>query len=199
MNGPSDEERIQANEPPHARTDLTAEGSRLVSFRPPRRFLWLAAGLMLIAVLAIAIVVVSAMTGALDHVLFGYPTTRMTVKKAERMADAGPLAGSSLDVVKTWLTSRGVTSIPAGTGPYYGVFRRGREGASSNTWMDKRGGQTVAECAGLKTGDVNSFIRVTYPDPDRYFMGMDEITIYFFFDTKDRLVRHWVDVFHIRT
>lgn len=59
------------------------------------------------------------------------------------------------------------------------------------------GGRSPANAAGLTEDEVYSFIGVTYPDADRGFIFRDIITVYFFFDAKDRLIKHYVNLFRL--
>jgi hypothetical protein len=184
---------IHANPPPKAATGFTADApAPAVGVRP--RVLWVRLALLLLAVVAAVSLVVAGATGLLQHVLFGFPATPMTEEKANQMALAGPPPSSTLAEVEAWLNAQGITSNPPGQGASYDIIRLS---ADARWEMDQVGHQTVAECAGLKTGDVHSYVRVWYPDADRYYMGKDRITIYFFFDGNDRLLKHWVDVFHV--
>jgi len=63
--------------------------------------------------------------------------------------------------------------------------------------MDNTGGRTMAECAGLKTDDVSWYIRIEYPDADRFLLGGTKIMIYLFFDAHDHLIKHWVFKFDL--
>jgi hypothetical protein len=101
--------------------------------------------------------------------------------------------------VETWLASEG---IPRGSGfPDRGisfdVLRRRDDLPGNSPWMDCRGNQTIAECAGLKVDSVSSVIRVSYPDADRSLLCQTQITVYLFFDGNDRLLKHWVDEFYL--
>jgi len=196
MSKPNEEDRVQKIAPFTPRNQLTSDAP-CPPVRSRRWFPWLIAGPILFGVLAIAALITAYQTDFLKYGLYGYPKTPMTVAKAEQIASAGPSSGSGLEEVEAWLPSQGIISNPKTQGPYYGVYRKRENEAFPNTWMDGVGNQTVAECAGLKTADVPTFIRVTYPDADRYLLGFDEIIIYFFFDAKDRLIKHWVDVRHI--
>ena len=56
---------------------------------------------------------------------------------------------------------------------------------------DGIGGPEVFAQAGLDPRDVRYTFRVEYKElrwPDRYW-----INLYFFFDSKDRLIKHWID------
>jgi hypothetical protein len=195
--GTNDPSEIHADLPPKLVTGFTAD--------PPapairsRRVRWVLLTLISLAIAAAVGLVVAAATGHLQHLVVGFPTTPMTVEQADRMASAGPPPGSTLAEVEAWLASQGITSNPASSpGPSYDIwpYRNHRHGLSRSS-MDNVGNQTVAECAGLRTDDVYTYVRVWYPDADRYFLGKDRIIIYFFFDADDRLLKHWVDVDHI--
>jgi hypothetical protein len=54
---------------------------------------------------------------------------------------------------------------------------------------------TRAECPGLDAASVYSVIKIRYPDAARGLTSQTEITVYLFFDSKGRLLRHRVDQF----
>jgi hypothetical protein len=193
--GVNDQSGVHAGVPHKAETGFTAEPpAPAVGVHP--RIRWVRLSLILSVVLAVVGIAILGATGVLQYVLFGFPTTPMTEEKANQMALAGPPPGSTLAEVEGWLASRGIMSNPASPGPNYTVMPY-REDPGGRRSMDGVGHHTVAECAGLRTEDVDTYIRVVYPDADRYFMGQDRTTIYFFFDAKGRLLRHWVEVFHV--
>jgi len=128
----------------------------------------------------------------------GVPTTPMTLAHADRLfGDALPPGIGAKDA-DAWLASQGIfpSVLP---GPNSERLRREDwiRHAPDGRWMDSIGGQTVAECAGLKTDDVSWYTRVTYPDADRFLLGQTKITVYLFFDTHDHLIKHWVSEFHL--
>ena len=62
--------------------------------------------------------------------------------------------------------------------------------------MPSFGSLTVAECAGLELDAAYSVICVSYPDAARGLFGQTSIVVYLFFDSKGRLLRHWVEELH---
>jgi hypothetical protein len=131
--------------------------------------------------------------------LVGWPATPMTVSMADNLFAHGVRPGQSIDDVEKWLASQG---IPERRGLFaentcYSVQHGGEGAIGHGWWMDCRGNQTVAECAGLKVDDVRSLISVVYPEADRFLFGVTQITVYLFFDEKGLLIGHWVDEFHI--
>ena len=192
----NDQSGIHANPPPQVVTGFTAEPpAPAVGIRP--RVRWVRLTLILLAVVVVVGLVVAGATSLLQHVLFGFPTTPMTVDQADRIASAGPPPGSTLAEVEAYLNAQGITKNTAAGAPSYGVSHRREDVTYPGWWMSCVGNQTVAECAGLKNDDVYSVLTAEYPDADRYFMGEDRVFIYFFFNDKDRLLKHWVDVYHV--
>jgi hypothetical protein len=118
----------------------------------------------------------------------GRPTTPMSVGRADQLFRKGLHPGQSREHVEAWLAAHGIP---------YDVLHRRDDVTFKGWWMDCRGNQTVAECAGLGVDSVFSVIRVSYPDADRFLLGRTQITVYLFFDGEDRLLRHWVDEFNL--
>jgi hypothetical protein len=197
MSQPNEEGRVQNNPPLVPRSGFTPDRP-CAAVRPRGWLRWLTAGSILFAVLAIAVLITAYKADFFKYGPWDYPTTPMTVTKADQMASGGPPPGSSLEEVEAWLPSQGVTSNSRAPGPYYYFQRRSENDASAKRWMHSgEGGRSPAEYAGLKEGEVYSYIGVTYPDADRGFIFRDIITIYFFFDAKDRLIKHYVDLFRL--
>jgi hypothetical protein len=123
----------------------------------------------------------------------------MTVAQAERLFGEGLARGQTQEEVEAWLASQNIppSSAPGRESTSYDIQRRREEVPFRGWWMDGRGGRTVAECAGLDVDAVHSVIRVTYPNAGRPLFGQIEITVYLFFDADRRLIRHWVDQFHL--
>ena len=146
----------------------------------------------------IAVIAIGALVG-LHYLVAGLPKTPMSVSRADRMFREGVWPGQSQSEVEAWLASQG---IPRQHEMYtdnvcYNVVHRPEEVVFKGLWMDCRGSQTMAECAGLDVDTVFSFICVTYPDAARLLLGYTEVRVYLFFDEQNRLIRHWVDEFHI--
>jgi hypothetical protein len=78
------------------------------------------------------------------------PTTPMTVARAGRLFGQGLRTGQSREEVEAWLTSQGIPpsdrARPRSTNYY--VMHRREDVTFKGWWMDCRGSQTVAECAG---------------------------------------------------
>jgi hypothetical protein len=144
----------------------------------------------------IPIILLSALLGCYIGygALIGWPATPMTVAEADRLFSQGLQPGSSIDDAKNWLASRGVQSGFTLKSVYYHLSRRMEGGELS---MTHRGHQSVAECAGLNVEDVYSVIDVTYPEADRFLLGITKLSVYLFFDKNDQLIRHWIDEFHL--
>lgn len=195
MNQPDGESGVQVNRPSKPCTGFTTDRPPAVIARVAPRFRWIVVGPILFAVVTAAALIAEATTGVLEYAITGYPTTPMTVAKAERMANGGP-PGSSVGQVKAWLISQGITSTPSLRSPYFDELRRDGK-TSSRDWMGCQiGDLTPADRAGVKGDDVYSVVSVDYPDAERRLLIWDEITIYFFFDADGRLIKHWVDVDH---
>jgi hypothetical protein len=130
---------------------------------------------------------------ALYRGLVGSPTTPMTVARADRMFGAALLPGMPLGDVEAWLVSEG---IPPDSGcvppPYYEIVRRLVDADLKGRWLGGSGDHTFVELAGVG-GDVSLVVRVVYPDAGRSLFAPTRITVYLFFDPKDRLIKHWVD------
>ena len=129
----------------------------------------------------------------------GQPTTPMTSARANRLFGQALRTGQSRAEVEAWLASEG---IPRGArfpdrGINFDILQRRNDLPGNSPWMDGRGNQTVAECAGLKVDSVSSVIRVSYPDADRSLLCQTQITAYLFFDGNNRLLKHWVDEFYL--
>jgi|GEM_PF-3763428 len=78
----------------------------------------------------------------------------------------------------------------------YGVLLRREDVTFPGWWMPCRGRRTVAECAGLSVDAVYSVVCLCYP-ASASLLGDTEVTVYFFFDKEERLIRHWADEFTI--
>ena len=187
MSRPNGEARIQKNSPPKVCADFTGDRP-LIPTRRQRRFNWLIVGPIVFGVLAVAVLIAGYETDFFKYGLTGYPTTPMTVEKAEQMASRGPPAGSSLEEVEAWLTLQGVAYR---VGPPKGEV-------AAEQWEFNQGNQTDAVRAALKTSEVSSYVCVTYPDADRAFLEWDGITVFFFFDSTNRLIKHWVNMVRVR-
>src|SRR5262245_17325042 len=90
------------------------------------------------------------------YAVVGRPTTPMTSARADRLFGHALKTGQSRPDVEAWLTSRGiplVSEFPE-RGISFDVLHR-REDRPGNWWMDGRGNQTVAECAGLEVESVS--------------------------------------------
>jgi hypothetical protein len=108
----------------------------------------------------------------------------MTLGRAERLFKEISEPGRSRVAVQAWLSSRSILSD---------VVSRREDTTFKGWWMDARGHQTVAEHAGLNVDDVYSIVRVHYPYSSITLVGYAEITVYFFFDKNDRLLRQWAN------
>jgi uncharacterized OB-fold protein len=156
----------------------------------PRRWLAkdLTLGLGTVALLA---------TVALVAYAVGWPSA-MTAARAEALAAKGVHPGQSRSEVEAWLAAQGVprewTFRPTRT--CYGVLHRREDVTFPGWWMPCRGSQTVAECAGLRVDAVHSVVCLCYP-ASASLLGQTEVTVYFFFDKNERLIRHWADEFTI--
>jgi hypothetical protein len=127
--------------------------------------------------------------------LVGWPATPMTVSQADRLFAQGVQPGQTVEEVEAWLVSQGILRESGDVS--YHVARWREDVTFRGSWMDGRGGETVAECAGLSVDDVYTVIRVRYPEADRYVLGVTEISVYLFFDDQGRLIRHWVAESHL--
>ena len=115
----------------------------------------------------------------------------MTVSDAERLFTKAVRPGDSFEEVRNWLVAQAIPdrrNAKAHT-IYYDLFRRPEGGGLST---DQYGDRTVAELAGLQNENVYSIIRVTYPDAARIAFGWIRITVYIFFDEKQRVIRYWI-------
>jgi hypothetical protein len=128
-----------------------------------------------------------SLVGVLYYALVGFPRTPMTKARADRLFSQSVRPGQSREEIKAWLDSQNIG---------YDVLDRREEVIYKGWWMDCRGNQTVAECAGLDVDSVDSVIRVIHPDAARGLLSQTEVAVYLFFDSKGRLLRHWVDEFH---
>jgi len=150
-----------------------------------------------------AVALILGAEAGLYYALVGWPatpppTTSMTVDRADNLFRQAFQSGQSREDVETWLTSQG---IPQGDAfllrsTSYELLRRPDDGSRKGEWMDARGDQTVAECAGLNANAVDSIIRVSYPDSGRRQSTQTEVRVYLFFDRNDRLLGQWVDEFY---
>jgi hypothetical protein len=131
------------------------------------------------------------------YAIRGFPTTPMTVARANNLCQAALPPGTSREDVQVWLASQGTTANGHAHRPYYDVLYRPVIADSEPWWMDRIGNETVAECAGLRVDDVFRLLRIKYPDADRFFLGRTEIKVYLFFDNNDRLIKYWVKEFHL--
>jgi hypothetical protein len=136
---------------------------------------------------------------ALYYAFVGFPATPMTVAEANRLFAKGLRSGQSREEAERWLASHGIPprSLAQPGGTCYDITRRRDDVTFKGWWMIGRGNRTVAECAGLDVDVVQSVICVIYPDAGRRVVGSIEITVYVFFDADRRLIRHWVDEFHL--
>jgi hypothetical protein len=135
----------------------------------------------------------------LYHALAERPTTPMTVAQSERLFGDGLAPGQCREEVEAWLVSQGIPPSSA-TQPgriSYDISERRDDVTFKGWWMDCRGNRTVAEWAGLDVDAVYSAIRVTYPDARRPLIGWIELKVYLFFNADRRLIRHWMDEFHV--
>ncbi len=123
-----------------------------------------------------------------------------------------------------WLESRGIlhwggTLQDRTHGPWYGDGVRRSDGTygsgfaiqlfpalnlaeddrrSDGTYASQGRKLTVAEDAGLKLDDVYRYVEVNYDIADRTWDGYDSVFVYFFFDARDRLIRHWMVLKHTK-
>lgn len=134
-----------------------------------------------------------------NYAVVGRPTTPMTPARAGRLFGQALRTDQSRAEVEAWLTSQGIPRGSVGTdkGISFDVLHRPVDEPVAGFWMGGRGHRTVAECAGLENASVASEIRICYPDADRFLLGQTRITVFLFFDSRDRLLRHWVDEFHL--
>jgi hypothetical protein len=127
----------------------------------------------------------------------GWPSA-MTAARADALAARGVRPGQTRTEVEAWLVAQGIphewTFRPTRT--CYGVLHRREDVTFPGWWMPCRGSQTVAECAGLSVGAVHSVVCLCYP-ASASLLGDTEVTVYFFFDKDERLIRHWADEFSI--
>lgn len=137
-----------------------------------------------------------AVLRCVEFVVVGLPMTPMSIERADRLFKTGLHPGQSRDEVEAWLLRQGIPS-ESETPVHYDILNRHDDVTFAGWWMDCRGNQTVAEIAGLDVDSVYSFIRVWYPDADRFFLGHTEIRVYLFFGADGRMQRHWVDECHI--
>ena len=182
---------IRSDPPPKLETGFTAQPPK-PAFRIRPRARWVRPTVISLAIAAAAGLVLAAATGLLRHLLFGFPATPMTVGKANQIVSAAPPLGSTLEEIEVWLPSQGIGPQSKGTMTAYCVCKRG-EGVSKPGRIMEAGNKTVAELAGLKTDAVYSVILINYPDADRSFLCKTTITIFLFFDARDRFIGHYVD------
>jgi hypothetical protein len=125
---------------------------------------------------------------ALYFAVIGLPTTPMTASHAEALfGQIQP--GTSAESVKAWLSSRGIPArSPSPQAPCYDVHYRNED--------DQIGNKTPADWAGLRKADVAWYIRVEYPDAQRWPLLNIRIIAYLFFDHEDRLIKTWVEEEH---
>jgi hypothetical protein len=133
------------------------------------------------------------------YAVVGRPTTPMTSVRANRLFGQALRTGQNRAEVETWLASEGIPRALGfrDRGIGFDLLQRRDDLPQNGPWIDGRGNQTVAECAGLKVDSVCSLIRVSYPDADRSLLCQTQITVYLFFDGNDRLLKHWVDEFYL--
>ncbi len=129
----------------------------------------------------------------------GWPSTPMTVSKADNLFAHGVQPGQTVDEVKAWLASRSIPPQSSSTanGGYYSNLCRREDATFESWWMDRLGNQSVAECAGLNGDNVHSIMRVEYPEADRSIFIVTRITVYLFFDENERLIRYWIGKFFV--
>ena len=129
----------------------------------------------------------------------GFPTTPMTVPRADEIFRKGIHPGQSREVVEAWLASQGFAplgpNVDDSKSLVYVVMTESNEGSSDIRWMESYGANRMAEAAGLKAGDVKTVLVARYPDADRQ-LGRLEVRVFLFFDGKGRLLRHWADFFY---
>ena len=182
-----------ANEPP-ARA---ADGGPRSRWRSPVLFLSV--------YLAATALVGVGMTVFLRSFVSGSPTTRMTLTQAEQVASEAP-PGDTPQQMEGWISKVASRSkIPElaacgfarkhKNGVFYlepTLWPPGTERSESDLTPWKP--PAAAEDAGLKKDDVHSVFEIRYPHSDVTSNGYDVVTIYFFFDAEDRLIKHWVAV-----
>jgi hypothetical protein len=133
----------------------------------------------------------------LYYAAVGFPATPMTVADADRLFGEGLPPGSSWEEVRSWLAAQGIRPADgSGQGPWYGTLWREPPRFFKGDWMDFDGGP-VAERAGLRVEDVCWLVKVKYPDAGRGLLRQTEVSVYLFFDGKDRLIKHWAHEFHV--
>lgn len=188
--GANDQSGIRPDPPPKLETGFTAQPPKPASgIRPRGR--WVRLTVISLAIAAAAGLVLAAATGLLQHILFGFPATPMTVGKANQIVSAAPLLGSTLEEVEAWLPSQGIRPYSKGAMTGYYVSKRGEVGSEPG-WSLQVGNKTVAELAGLKTDAVYSAVIIDYWDADRFFLCQTRIIIFLFFDSRDRFIGHYV-------
>jgi hypothetical protein len=105
--------------------------------------------------------------------------------------------GTSGDAAKEWLAAQGIPPyLGSSKSPYYVIVRRAEWTMSNGECAMESNGQTIAERAGLRTDDVDWYICIVYSDAARSFPISTSIRVYFFFDSKDRLLNCWVRESH---
>jgi hypothetical protein len=134
------------------------------------RWLWVTTGIVSATVLAVVL---------LDF--FGIQLLPMTADRANQ------LYGSKF---KPGVLQYEVEEQLRAEGQGFQTMQRRKQGLS----MDRRGSQSVAECAGLKNDSVRSILRAVHVNNG--WLGYSEVVVYLFFDIEGRLIRHWVDEFH---
>jgi hypothetical protein len=73
--------------------------------------------------------------------------------------------------------------------------RRGFEHSYFEGIVDDHNRRSIADEVGLTNAEVSGTIRGRIPDAARGLFYVKEIRIYFFFDQRGRLCKHWLDTF----
>lgn len=123
----------------------------------------------------------------------------MTVADAEHLLGQVAQPGETRGNVQARLAGRDITPERRPGRPLCDVLLRAEWEAEGDDgeWMDRQGGQTVADLAGLDPLEVHSIIRLWYYDADRSLVSNTDVKAYLFFDAEDRLMGCWVDEVHI--
>src|ERR1039458_69080 len=133
-----------------------------MSERRPRANGIRALAILIGAVIALECVMFYVLVGR-TYTLVESPNTPMTADRANRLFSEGIQPGQDRESVEPWLASQGIKrgAVWMDAGIIYDVQTRPDDPTSNGMWMDGRGHQTVAECAGLDNDSIFSMIRVS--------------------------------------
>lgn len=123
----------------------------------------------------IALVCVVLMVGVCQHNA-GTPRNPMTSRQADRMIRKHLPLGTRWNQVEYWLTSDGIKNAGGGQPPYTSQETPG-------LWVP-----------GVRVGPIYRIVKVSYHDAER-FPEQTDLYVELYFDDKDALIGHHVNVF----